>query len=99
LVGACGREHYGQQRLISRALYLFKKSPVNREGSPFVAPNRGGEGGRVARNQALQLGLPQGAPKHSSNDADRVGALAGVALSCEELINIGDRQFAQNLAA
>lgn len=50
-------------------------------------------------NQALSLGLSQGAAKYSSNDADRVGAVASVALPGEELINIGDCQFAQNFAA
>jgi hypothetical protein len=43
--------------------------------------------------------LFQGAAKYSSNDADGVGAVAGVALPGEELINIGDCQLAQNLSA
>ncbi len=69
---------------------------VNREGPPFVAPNArcGGEGGRIARNQALSRGLPQGAAKYSSNDADRVGAVAGVALPGEA--DQHRRQFVQN---
>ena len=57
------------------------------------------ESGCVPRNQALSLGLSQGAAKYSSNDADRVGAVASVALPGEELINIGDCQFAQNFTA
>jgi hypothetical protein len=84
-------------------VHLFKKSPclVNRERSPFVTPDARGDGesGCVPRNQALSLGLPQSAAKYSSNDADRIGAVAGVALPSEKLINIGDRQFAQNLSA
>ena len=83
--------------------HLFKKSPclVNGERSPFVSPNArcGGESGCVPRNQALSLSLPQSAAKYSSNDADRVGAVAGVALPDKKLINIRNRQLAQNLSA
>jgi hypothetical protein len=42
--------------------------------------------------------LFQSAAKYGSNDADRVGAIAGVALPGEELINIGDCQLAQSLS-
>ena len=54
---------------------------------------------RAAAFRALSLGLPQSAAKYSSNDADRVGAVAGVALPGKKLMHIGNRQLAQNLSA
>jgi hypothetical protein len=48
--------------------------------------------------KAFPLGLFQSTAKYGSNDADRVGAISGVALPGEELINIGDCQLAQSLS-
>jgi len=54
---------------------------------------------RAAAFRALSLGLPQSVAKYSSNDADRVGAVAGVTLPGKKLMHIGNRQLAQNLSA
>jgi hypothetical protein len=93
-------QHDCQQRLVSRASYLIKKSLclVNRERSTFVAANARcrREGGRIARNQAFPLRLPQSSTKYCSNDPDSVGAVASTALPGQQLINIGDRQPTQN---